>query len=114
MESEEDEKVIKIAFKTQDDYENPAVNPQILADYIADKSGYEVELYPIDSDIAAIEALRFGHADIAFLDGGSAWIAWKQQGLDAIIADQKDDGSTFYTAQAWVLADSEIQTLEDL
>ena len=114
LESEEDEKVIKIAFKTQDDYENPAVNPQILADYIADKSGYKVELYPIDSDIAAIEALRFGHADIAFLDGGSAWIAWKQHGLDAIIADQKDDGSTFYTAQAWVLADSEIQTLEDL
>jgi len=112
--SEEDEKVIKIAFKTQDDYDNPAVNPQILADYIESKSGYEVELYPIDSDIAAIEALRFGHADIAFLDGGSAWIAWKQHGLDAILADQKDDGSTFYTAQAWVLADSEIQSLDDL
>lgn len=114
LESEDDEKVIKIAFKTQDDYDNPAANPQILADYIESKSGYEVELYPIDSDIAAIEALRFGHADIAFLDGGSAWIAWKQHGLDAILADQKEDGSTSYTAQAWVLNDSEIQTLEDL
>ena len=111
---EEDENVIIIAFKTQDDYENPEANPQLLADFLAKKSGYKVELYPIGSDIAAIEALRFGHADIAFLDGGSAWIAWKQHGLDAILADQKEDGSTYYNAQAWVLNDSEIQTLEDL
>ena len=108
LSSEEDEDVIIIAFKTQDDYENPESNPQFLADYLSERSGYSVELYPIDSDIAAIEALRFGHADIAFLDGGSAWIAWKQHGLDAILADQKDDGSTYYNAQAWVLADSEI------
>ena len=114
LESEGNEKVIKIAFKTQDDYDDPAANPQILADFIAAQSGYDVELYPINSDIAAIEALRFGHVDIAFLDGGSAWIAWKQHGLDAILADQKEDGSTSYIAQAWVLNDSEIQTLEDL
>ena len=114
LDSEEDENVIIIAFKTQDDYQNPEANPQLLADFLAEKSGYTVELYPIGSDIAAIEALRFGHADIAFLDGGSAWIAWKQHGLDAILADQKDDGSTYYNAQAWVLNDSEIQTLEDL
>ena len=114
LESEEDEKVIRIAFKTQDDYDNPSANPQILADFIAAQSGYAVELYPINSDIAAIEALRFGHADIAFLDGGAAWIAWQQHGLDAILADQKSDGITSYTAQAWVLADSDIQSLEDL
>ncbi|MEK9738545.1 MAG: PhnD/SsuA/transferrin family substrate-binding protein, partial [Euryarchaeota archaeon] len=111
---EEDENVIIIAFKTQDDYDNPEANPQLLADFLAKKSGYKFELYPIGSDIAAIEALRFGHADIAFLDGGSAWIAWKQHGLDAILADQKGDGRTYYDAQAWVLNDSEIQTLEDL
>jgi len=111
---EKDEKVIRIAFKTQDDYENPTANPQLLAAFIAAQSGYEVQLYPITSDIAAIEALRFGHADIAFLDGGAAWIAWKQHGLQAILADQKSDGATYYTAQAWVLADSDIQSLEDL
>lgn len=112
--SEEDENVIRIAFKIQDDYDNPSANPQILADFIAAQSGYAVEIYPITSDIAAIEALRFGHADIAFLDGGAAWIAWQQHGLDAILADQKSDGTTSYTAQAWVLADSDIQSLEDL
>ena len=39
LESEEDEKVIRIAFKTQDDYDNPSANPQILADFIAAQSG---------------------------------------------------------------------------
>jgi ABC-type phosphate/phosphonate transport system substrate-binding protein len=114
LSSNDDDMVIRIAFKIQDDYDDPTVDPQTLADFIADQSGYDVELYPIASDVAAIEALRFGHVDIAFLDGGAAWLAWQQHGLEAILADQKSDGSTYYTAQAWVLADSDIQTLEDL
>ncbi len=59
-----EEEKIKIAFKTQDDYDNPDANPQRLADFIAEQTGMEVELYPISSDLAAIEALRFGHADV--------------------------------------------------
>ena len=47
LDSEEDENVIIIAFKTQDDYDNPEANPQLLADYLAEKSGYTFELYPI-------------------------------------------------------------------
>ena len=73
-----------------------------------------MQLYPITSDGMALEALRFGHADIAFLDGGSAWLGWQQYGLDAIAADQKSDGSTYYTAQAWVRNDSDITSYVDL
>ncbi len=109
-----EEEKIKIAFKTQDDYDNPDANPQRLADFIAEQTGMEVELYPISSDLAAIEALRFGHADVAILDGGSAWLAWQQHGFKAILADQKSDGSNYYIASAWVLNSSDIQSLEDL
>ena len=109
-----EEEKIKIAFKTQDDYDNPDANPQRLADFIAEQTGMEVELYPISSDLAAIEALRFGHADVAILDGGSAWLAWQQHGFEAILADQKSDGSNYYVASAWVLNSSDIQSLEDL
>tara|TARA_B100001750_G_scaffold241635_2_gene253531 strand:+ start:201 stop:1181 length:981 start_codon:yes stop_codon:yes gene_type:complete len=111
--SDEDE-IIRIAFKTQDDYEDVEANPQALADFVAQQSGWDVEIYPISSDVAAIEALRFGHADIAFLDGGSAWLSWQQHDFDAILADKKSDGSTFYVAAAWVLAESDIQSLDDL
>ena len=111
---EGDENIIRIAFKTQDDYDDPEANPQGLADFISQHTGMDVELYPIASDVAAIEALRFGHADIAILDGGAAWMAWQQHGFDAILADQKSDGSTYYIASAWVLNDSDIHSLDDL
>ncbi len=110
----DDDNVIRIAFKTQDDYDDPEANPQTLADFISQQTGMDVELYPIASDVAAIEALRFGHADIAILDGGAAWMAWQQHGFDAILADQKSDGSTYYIASAWVLNDSDIHSLDDL
>lgn len=110
----DDDEIIRIAFKVQDDYDDPEANPQFLADFLQQQSGLKVEIYPISSDLAAIEALRFGHADIAFLDGGSAWMSWKQHGFETILADTKADGSTYYIASAWVLADSDIESLEDL
>lgn len=109
-----DEEVIHLAFTVKDDYQDPDTNPQILADFIEAHSGYTVELYPIASENTAIEALRFGHADVAFLDGGSGFVAWKSHGLEAVLADTKDDGSTHYTATAWVLNSSNITSLEQL
>ena len=114
LNSERDNMVIKIAYSVQDDYDNPDMNPHTLADFISYETGMDVEIYAITSDGMALEALRFGHADIAILDGGSAWLGWQQYGLDVIAADQKSDGSTYYTPQAWVLNNSSIQTLEDL
>ena len=85
-----------------------------MADYIAAHSGYDVEIYPISSSNAAIEAVRFGHADAAFLDGGAGFVAWKSHSLEAILADTKSDGSTYYTAAAWVKNSSNITSLEQL
>ncbi|MFL2943718.1 MAG: phosphate/phosphite/phosphonate ABC transporter substrate-binding protein [Candidatus Poseidoniales archaeon] len=103
----EKEKFI-IAYEVKEDYENPDENPQIMADYLAKELDMDVELYPITSEGAIIEALRFGNAHIAFMDGAAAWVGWQQYGLDAIAADQKSDGRTFYNAHAIVLKDSEM------
>ena len=65
-----------IAYAVQDDYENIDENPQLLADYLAEKMNYQVSLYNVDSEGAMIEALRFGNADIAIMDGGAAWVGW--------------------------------------
>ena len=99
---------LKIAYSVQDDYENIDENPQRLADYLSAKLTMDVSLYPIDSEGAALEALRFGNAHLAFMDGGSAWVGWQQYGLDALAADQKSDGRTYYNAHAVVLKDSEM------
>jgi ABC-type phosphate/phosphonate transport system substrate-binding protein len=97
-----------IAYQVMDDYEDPNENPQSLADYLADELNYDVSLYNVDSDGAMIEALRFGNADIGFMDGGAAWVGWKEYGLAAMAADLKGDGRTHYDASAWILADSDI------
>jgi ABC-type phosphate/phosphonate transport system substrate-binding protein len=111
---EDEKEVIRIAYTVKDDYEDPDANPQLLADFIAAHSGYKVEINPIQSDNAAIEALRFGHADVAFLDGGAGFVAWKSHGLEAVLADQRSDGSTSYTAAAWVRNNSDITDLSQL
>ena len=98
--------VLRIAFSVKDDYASFDENPQKLADYLSDATGLNVELYPITSDSLALEALRFGSADMAFLDGGAAWMGWQSYGLEAMAADMKSDGRTYYSAHAWVLNDS--------
>ena len=99
---------IIIAYEVKEDYENPDENPQVMADYLAKELDMDVELYPITSEGSIIEALRFGNAHIAFMDGAAAWVGWQQYGLEAIAADQKSDGRTFYNAHAVVLKDSEM------
>ena len=105
-EDETEKLTIKIAFSIKDDYASFDENPQKLADYLSKETGINFEIYPISSDNLALEALRFGSADIAFLDGGAAWMGWKSYGLEAMAADMKSDGRTHYNAHAWVLNDS--------
>lgn len=106
--AEEEVDTIKLAFSIQDDYENVDQNPQIFADYLSEELGMNVEIYPITSEGAAIEALRFGNAHFAFLDGGSGWVGWQQYDLQVAAADVKSDGRAYYEAHAWVLNDSEM------
>ncbi len=89
-------------------------DPRRLADWIEDQTGKTAAIYNVGDSTAALEALRFGQADIAFLDAGAAWMGWTQLGLQAIAADQKADGRTFYTASAWAHNESDIQSAADL
>ena len=99
---------IVIAYEVRDTYTNIDSNPQIFADRLAMKLNVSVELYDVSSEGAILEALRFGHADIGFMDGGAAWVGWKEYGLSALAADLKPDGRSWYGAQAYVRADSDI------
>jgi len=99
---------IKIAFSIKDDYSNFDENPYRLADYLSQQIGKPVELYPITSDALALEALRFGSADMAFMDGGAGWVGWQKYGLQVAAADMKSDGKTYYQAHAWVLNGSDV------
>lgn len=104
----DDNNCLKIAFEVKEEYQNIDENPQKLADRLGELMGQEVEIYPVNSQAATIEALRFGNADIGFLDGGAAWLSWQEYGLQVAAAEQKGDGRSYYNAIAWVHIDSDM------
>lgn len=84
-------------------------NPQQIANYLCEELGMNVKIYEVGSSGLAMEALRFGNADIALnIDGGPAWVGWNAYGLDVLAADTKSDGRAYYDAHAWVRAGSEV------
>jgi hypothetical protein len=99
---------LTIAFEAKEEYSNTEENPQEFADRLSDLIGMEVEIYPVTGAAGMIEALRFGHADIGFLDGGAAWLSWQTAGLQVMAAEQKADGRAYYNAIAWVHKDSDM------
>ena len=101
---------LKIAYEIKEDLTDIDLsNPQQIADYLCDKLDMDVSLYDVGSSGIAMEALRFGNADIAMnIDGGPAWVGWNAYELDVMAADTKSDGRAYYDAHAWVKADSEM------
>ena len=97
-----------IAYEVSSDMLVSDKNPQILADHISENTNFDVSIYTVDSKVAMLEALRFGNVDIAYMDSGNAWIGWNQYGIEALAADRKSDGRSYYNAHAWVLEDSEM------
>ncbi|MEC7151858.1 MAG: PhnD/SsuA/transferrin family substrate-binding protein, partial [Candidatus Thermoplasmatota archaeon] len=69
-----DQDTLVIAYEVRDDYATVDENPQALADYLSSVLDMKVELYNSQSEGAMLEALRFGNADIAIMDGGAAWV----------------------------------------
>ena len=84
-------------------------NAQGMADRLASDLGVNVNLYDVSSEGMIIQALRFGNADIAFLEGGPAWIGWKEYGLSVLAVETTTaEGATHYNASAWVLNGSDL------
>ena len=99
---------LTIAFEAKEEYKNTDENPQKLADRLSELLDMDVEIYPVSGAGATIEALRFGKADLGFLDGGAAWLSWQTHDLQVLGAEQKQDGRPFYNAIAWVHKDSDM------
>ena len=107
-ECEDQDNCLVVAFEVQDTYLIWDKNPQHLADKLSTLTGMDVEIYPVTDSGAAIEAVRLGNADIAFIDGAAAWLAWEVYGLDVLAAEEKADGRVYYNATALVKAYSDM------
>ena len=81
-----EEQGITIAYYLADDSESNA-QAQGMADRLAADLGIPVNMYDVSSEGMIIQALRFGNADIGFLEGGPAWIGWQEYGLSVLAVE---------------------------
>ena len=105
-----DEIPLSIAFIVDQETFGTENDPSYMAEIFSDETIFDVTPYPVESEEAMIESLRFGHVDLAMMDAASSWMSWKNYDLQVLLADQENYGRTYYNSNAWVKSDSEIAT----
>ena len=99
---------ISIAYILGQNSFQPVDEPAKLAEILSEDTIFDVTVYPVESEEAMIESLRFGHVDLAIMDAASSWMSWKGYGLQTLMADEGNYGRTYYNSNAWVRSDSQI------
>lgn len=103
--------LIKIAtLPTGDD--PMAVNPiEALGELIAEHTGMEVEIIDAPDYLGVVEAVRADHVDLALMSAFPSALAVNTGEVDALMTWP---GSPDPVSKCYVLADSDIQSIEDL
>ncbi|CAN5895509.1 hypothetical protein BH23GEM7_BH23GEM7_12600 [soil metagenome] len=91
-----------------------AAKADTLKEYLAREMGVPVEVQIPTAYEPLIEALRFGNLDASFMDSAPAWIAHQRAGAEVVLAERREDGSTYYWGTGFTRADSDIDSLDDL
>jgi phosphonate transport system substrate-binding protein len=84
-----------------------------MAASLSEKLGIEVKVHLPTHYAAVIEAMRFGHADAAYFSARPYLMAHEAAGAEALVAEVRTNGETFYYSQWYALKDSGIKTLAD-
>lgn len=107
------ENPIIMSFVPSGDTQEIIASGEELAQMISDKTGYVIEAN-VGTDYAAVrEAMGAGKAHIGWLNTFNYVLANEKFGVDAALVTSRY-GSTYYTGQIIVRADSGITSLQDL
>ena len=112
QENEREEIPLSVAFIVDQQFFGTENDPSYMAQKFSEETIFEITPYPVESEEAMIESLRFGHVDLAMMDAASSWMSWKNYGLEALLADEENYGRTYYNSNAWVKSDSDIATYQ--
>ncbi|HLE34720.1 MAG TPA: phosphate/phosphite/phosphonate ABC transporter substrate-binding protein [Nitrososphaerales archaeon] len=102
-----------VGFIPSENAEELTPKAQQLEKYLESKLNVDVEVVVPTSYEPLIEGMRFGHVQAAFMDTGAAWLAHERSGAEIILAEVVK-GRVYYQATAFVRADSDIQSMEDI
>ncbi|XWN34072.1 MAG: phosphate/phosphite/phosphonate ABC transporter substrate-binding protein [Devosia sp.] len=97
--------------------EDPAVYAEAWSDFLAhleEKTGKNVQFFPVQSNAAQIEAMRAGRLHIAGFNTGSNPLAVACAGFRPFTMMASDDGSFGYEMEIITYPDSGIEAVEDI
>ena len=86
QENEREEIPLSVAFIVDQQFFGTENDPSYMAQKFSEETIFEITPYPVESEEAMIESLRFGHVDLAMMDAASSWMSWKNYGLEALLA----------------------------
>lgn len=104
---------LTFAFQPQENPEGLELDTRRLAEFISAQTGYEIKIFLPTNYAAVVEALRGGHADLAYFSGWPYLIAHDVAGAQILLVEERQ-GEPFYESRWYVRADSEFKTLADL
>jgi phosphonate transport system substrate-binding protein len=109
----ETQKPLVLGFLPSAQADSVLPNAQALGAFLSERIGRPVEVVVPSTYEPLVEGFRFNRIDIAFLDGGPAWIAHKRTGAEVILAEL-NKGEPFYWAEAFTKVGSGITSIDQL
>lgn len=105
-------KELVVAFMPQENPERLIPKAKPLVDFLSQQLGMPVKVFIPNDYAATVEALRQGHAQVAFLSSLPGAMAESLADSYFIVAEVRN-GKTYYYSQYYVRNDSNINTLAD-
>lgn len=104
---------LTLVFIPQENPEKLVGDLSVISDYLEGELGFPVQGFVANDHAAAVEALRNGEADVAFMGALPYVMAHELIGAEIILGEVYR-GSSYYTGRIFVRKDSGITQLEDL
>ncbi len=101
-----------VAFQPQENPDKLQLKVQPMAEYLSKQLGMPVKVYLPTDYAAVVEALRAGHAHVAYFSAWPYMLAHRLAGAEVIAAELRN-GQPFYYSQWYARADSPIHSLKD-
>jgi phosphonate transport system substrate-binding protein len=107
-----DPDTLSVAFQPQENPEKLQLNAKQMTEFLSKELAMPVKVYLPTDYAAVVEALRAGHAHVAYFSAWPYMLAHKLAGADIIAAEERG-GQTYYYSQWYTRADTGIASLKD-
>jgi phosphonate transport system substrate-binding protein len=107
-----DPKELSVAFQPQENPEKLQLNAKAMTEFLSKELGMPVKVYLPTDYAAVVEALRAGHAHVAYFSAWPYMLAHKLAGAEIIAAEERG-GHTFYYSQWYTHTGNGIASLAD-